>query len=334
MEVAVLRLSLVLALLFVPLSAWASPRLARWLRARQHIRPEGPSTHGKKAGTPTMGGLVPLFLILLGIGIVWAWHGLDRPSLFAVVSMVLGGAIGLADDLRSQRGRRSTGLFPHQTIIAQFLAALILVFLAFPIPQTIRLPFTEKNLVLPTWAWVPLLILGFLGTVNGVNLADGLDGLATGLFLLSLLGLLPLCLKIPDLGALGFLGLGAGLGFLWANTHPARVFLGNVGSMGLGGLLFGLAWSSGAILFLPLTGGVFVLEALSVILQVGSFKLTGVRLFKMSPLHHHLEDVPVSWPHRLPSPNWPEPKVVVRLWLLGAAFALLGILASLPLRSP
>lgn len=329
MEAAVLKVALLLGLLFLPISAWASPRFARWLGAGQHIRSEGPASHRGKAGTLTMGGLVPLFLILGGAGILWAWAGPSWPGVFTTVSMFLGGAVGLLDDLRSQRKHRSTGLFPHQTLLVQFLAALILVFFAGRSPQIVRLPFVGATMRFPVWAWAPLLALGFLGTVNGVNLADGLDGLAGGLFLLALLGLLPLAVETPQLGALGVLGLGAGLGFLWANVHPARVFLGNVGSMGLGGFLFGLAWSAGGILFLPLVGGVFVLEALSVILQVGSFKFTGVRLFKMSPFHHHLEDVPVSWPYRLPSPAWPEPQVVARLWVLGAAFALLGALAHL-----
>lgn len=329
MEAQVLKLGLVLGLLFLPISAWASPRVAQRIRARQHIRPEGPSTHGKKAGTPTMGGLVPLLLVLTGAGVLWGLRGPDGPSLFALVAMLLGGLIGLLDDLRSQRGRRSTGFFPHQTLAAQLGASVPLIFLAAQLPQEVRLPFTSLVVGLPKGVWVPLLILGFMGTVNGVNLADGLDGLATGLFLLALLGLFPLLWRTASLAALGFLAFGVGLGFLWANAHPARVFLGNVGSMGLGGLLFGLAWSSGGVLFLPLVGGVFVLEGLSDILQVGSYKLTGVRLFKMSPFHHHLEDVPVSWPHRLRSPSWPEPKVVVRLWVAGAFCALLGILALL-----
>ncbi len=329
MEAQVLRFGLVLGILALPVSAWASPRLARWLRARQHIRPEGPSTHGQKAGTPTMGGLVPLFLLLLGAGILWAWQGADWPSGFAVASTIVAGAVGLLDDLRSQRGRRSTGLFPHQTLLFQFLAAGLLCPLASRFSQALRLPFWGVVVTVPAGVWVPLLVLAFMGTVNGVNLADGLDGLASGLFLLALAGLLPLLLGHPQLGALSFLALGAGLGFLWANAHPAKVFLGNVGSMGLGGLLFGLAWSAGGALFLPLVGGVFVLEALSDILQVGAYKLTGVRLFKMSPFHHHLEDGPVPWPHRLRSPNWPEPKVVMRLWVVGAVCALLGVLASL-----
>lgn len=329
MEAAVLTLAL--SLLFVPLSAWASPRFARWLRAEQHIRPEGPATHGKKAGTPTMGGVVPVLLILVGAGIIWTQTRPSFPGIFTVVTMALGSLIGLVDDIRSQRGHRSVGLFPHETIVFQFLAALILVFLSRRSSHVAFLPFVGQSVSLPDWAWIPVLVLGFLGTVNGVNLADGLDGLATGLFLLAILGLLPVLWRVPEVGALSFLGLGAGLGFLWANAHPAKVFLGNVGSMGLGAFLFGLAWSAGGILFLPMAGGVFVIEALSDILQVGSFKLTKVRLFKMSPFHHHLEDVPVSWPHRLKSPNWPEPQVVIRLWVLGAAFALLSFLASLPI---
>ncbi|MCS7240453.1 MAG: phospho-N-acetylmuramoyl-pentapeptide-transferase [Candidatus Bipolaricaulota bacterium] len=329
MEATVWKLGLVLGLASAPLAAWASPKLAIWLRARQHIRPEGPTTHGKKAGTPTMGGLVPLGLVFLSAGIIWAVDGMSRPDFFPLAAMGLGSLVGLVDDLCSQRGRRSTGFFPHQTIFAQLVAAFILVLITLPHPYTVRLPFSELAVSLPAWGWVPLLILAFLGTVNGVNLADGLDGLATGLFLISLLGLLPLSLAFPRLSALSLVALGAGLGFLWANAYPAAVFLGNVGSMGLGGFLFGLAWSTGGVLFLPLTGGVFVLEAISDILQVGSFKLTGTRLFKMSPFHHHLEDVPVPWPHRLKSPNWPEPKVVIRLWVLGAACALLCVLASL-----
>lgn len=276
-----------------------------------------------------MGGVAPLVLILFSAGIIWAIEGIDWPSFFPLAAMALGGLVGFLDDLRSQRGRRSIGFFPHQTILAQFVAALVLVVIAAPYPQTLRLPFSSHVISLPAWGWAPLLILAFLGTVNGLNLADGLDGLATGLFLLSVLGFMPLSLPLPELGALSLIGLGAGLGFLWTNIYPARVFLGNVGAMGLGGFLFGLAWSTGGVLFLPLVGGVFVLEAISDALQVGTFKLTGVRLFKMSPFHHHLEDGPVTWPHRLKSPNWPEPKVVARLWILGAACALFGLLATL-----
>ncbi len=328
MEPSILKLGLALGILGIPFCAWGSPRLAQFIRARQHIRPEGPTTHGKKEGTPTMGGIVPIAWILVWGAIFLPFcENPEKPTL-VLASTTLSGLVGLLDDLHSQRRGRSTGFFPHQTILAQVIAAALLIPLAARLPTQFRLPFSPLSLDLPLGGWIPLFFLAFLGTVNGVNLADGLDGLATGLFLLSLLGLLPLASPASEHILLIFLAMGAGLGFLWANAHPARVFLGNVGSMALGGFIFGLAWSAKATLFLPILGGVFVLEALSVILQVFSFKLTGVRLFKMSPLHHHLEDVPVSWPHCLRSPNWPEPKVVARLWILGGLFSLLALLAS------
>jgi len=329
MEPSILKLGLALSILGIPFCAWGSPRLAQFIRARQHIRPEGPATHGKKEGTPTMGGIVPLVWILLGGAVFSPFCANTDKLTFVLASTALSGLVGLLDDLRSQRKGKSTGFFPHQTILAQVMAAALLLPLAARLPAQFRVPFSSLSLDLPLWGWIPLFFLAFLGTVNGVNLADGLDGLATGLFLLALLGVFPFVIPTPELTLLVFLAMGAGLGFLWANAYPARVFLGNVGSMALGGFLFGLAWSAKAVFFLPLLGGVFVLEALSVILQVLSFKLTGVRLFKMSPLHHHLEDVPVSWPHRLRSPNWPEPKVVARLWILGGFFSLLTLLASL-----
>lgn len=324
-----LRLGLALGLLCVPLAAVGSPWLARRLRAGQHIRPEGPTTHGAKAGTPTMGGLIPLGLIALGTSLLLL-GGTRGKVLYVLLALGAGAAVGLLDDLRSQRGKRSLGFVPHQTLLVQvLLGGALATAVPFLLDLKLAVPFSTVVLSVPAYVWGPLLVVGFVGTVNGVNLADGLDGLATGLWTLALLGLLPLLRGQPALVAVALLSLGAGLGFLWANAHPAAVFLGNVGSMGLGGFLFGLAAAGGGILFLPLVGGVFVLEALADILQVGSYKLTGVRLLKMAPLHHHLEDVPVSWPHRIRSPNWPEPKVVVRLWILGATFALLGVLAGL-----
>ncbi|MFH1609302.1 MAG: phospho-N-acetylmuramoyl-pentapeptide-transferase [Candidatus Bipolaricaulota bacterium] len=325
-----LRLALILALAVMPIAAWGSPVFARRIRAGQRIRPEGPAGHLGKAGTPTMGGAVPLALILLGVGILWALGpGPSWGGGFVLAATAAGGVVGLLDDLRSQR--KAAGFFPHQTLLVQVaLGALLCALVPAMRGLEFAVPFSSLKLSLaaiPVWAWAPLVIAGFVGTVNGVNLADGLDGLATGAWLLALLGLLPAAWGKPELRGIALLGAGAGGGFLWANTYPARVFLGNVGSMGLGGFLFGIAFASGALFLLPLLGGVFVLTTLSVILQVGSYKLTGVRLFKMSPLHHHLEAGAVPWPHRIPGPNWPEPKVVVRLWLLGAAFALLGILA-------
>lgn len=326
-----LRIELILALASIPIAAWGSPVFARWIRAGQRIRPEGPAGHLGKAGTPTMGGAVPLALILLGVGVLWVLG--PGPSWgvgFVLVATMAGGVVGLLDDLRSQH--KAAGFFPHQTLLVQVaLGALLCSLVPAMGGLEFAVPFSSLKLSLaaiPVWAWVPLLIVGFVGTVNGVNLADGLDGLATGAWLLALLGLLPFVWGNPELGGVALLGMGAGGGFLWANAYPARVFLGNVGAMGLGGLLFGLAFASGALFLLPVIGGVFVLTTLSVILQVGSYKLTGVRLLKMAPFHHHLEAGSVSWPHRIPGSNWPEPQVVVRLWLVGGALALVGALAG------
>ena len=323
---------LVLALAVLPLAAWGSPRFARRIRAGQRIRPEGPADHHGKAGTPTMGGVVPLALIAGSTMVLWALGpGPSWTGGFVLLSTAAGTAVGLIDDLRSQRTGVSMGLSPRQTLLLQALGASILCLL---LPMLgglqITVPFSSARFALsalPLWAWIPIAVAGFVGTVNGVNLADGLDGLATGSWLLAVLGFLFVGCG-AELQGVALVALGAGGGFLWANTHPARVFLGNVGSMGLGGLLFGLAFASGGVFILPMIGGLFVLTNLSVILQVASYKLTGVRLFKMAPFHHHLEAGAVTWPHRIRSPGWPEPKVVVRLWVIGGACALLGVLAG------
>ncbi|GAB4306559.1 MAG: phospho-N-acetylmuramoyl-pentapeptide-transferase [Candidatus Bipolaricaulota bacterium] len=325
-----LRLGVTLGLVALPLAAWGSPRFARRIRAGQRIRPEGPVDHRAKAGTPTMGGIVPLLLILVGIGILWGAGEVPSPLGGFVLAATLAGAlVGLLDDLRSQRRRASVGLVPHQTLVAQVLGGGLLCLLVPALELELLVPFSSLRLplsALPVWGWAPLVLVGFVGTVNAVNLADGLDGLATGVWLLALLGLLPTT-GAPALRAVIGVAVGAGGGFLWANAYPARVFLGNVGAMGLGGFLFGMAFVTGGVFLLPLVGGVFVVMALSVILQVGSYKLTGVRLFKMSPFHHHLEAGEVPWPYRIRSPGWAEPQVVVRLWILGAACALVGVLA-------
>ena len=275
-----------------------------------------------------MGGIVPIFWILLWGAIFSPFCENHDKLAFVLASTALSGLVGLLDDLRSQRKGKSTGFFPHQTILAQNSCRRASSAFSRKASHPISPAFSTLSLSLPLWGWIPLFVFAFLGTVNGVNLADGLDGLATGLFLLALLGVFSFVIPTSELTLLVFLAMGAGLGFLWANAYPARVFLGNVGAMALGGFIFGLSWSAKATFFLPILGAVFVLETLSVILQILSFKLTGVRLFKMSPLHHHLEDVPVSWPHRLRSPNWPEPKVVTNLWILGGCFSLLALLAS------
>ncbi|MCR4392334.1 MAG: phospho-N-acetylmuramoyl-pentapeptide-transferase [Candidatus Acetothermia bacterium] len=327
-----LTLALLLAFVMVPAVAGASSAFARWGRVGQYVRPEGPARHAEKAGTPTMGGIVPLGAILVGAGVLWgAGGGPTWASGFVLAATGAGAGMGLLDDLRSQRRRASLGFFPHQTLLIQAaLGGALFAMVPFLGGLELAVPFSSVRVPLsaiPWWALLLLVLVAFVATTNAVNLTDGLDGLATGAWVLALLGLLPMVGGKPDLVGLCLLGIGAGAGFLWANAHPAHVFLGNVGSMGLGGFLFGVSFAGGAVFLLPLLGGLFVVETLSVILQVASYKLTGTRLLKMSPLHHHLEAGSVPWRHLLPGREWPEPKVVARLWIVAGAFALLGVLA-------
>ena len=323
-----------LALLEIPLVAWGTHAFARRSRAGQYIRPEGPQAHAAKAGTPTMAGIVPLSLLTLGLLAAWLGGTPFSPrSGFALAAAWLAAAIGLLDDLLSQRRRASLGLTPAQKLLLGGVAAALL-FALVPLmpPIEFRVPFSSLTIplaALPPWATFLLILLSFWGTTNAVNLTDGLDGLASGAVLISLLALVPLLWGKDDLVSFALISAGAVAGFLWINAYPAGAFLGDVGSMGLGGLIFGLSFAGGLIFVLPIFGGLFVIEALSVILQVLSYKLTGKRLLKMSPLHHHLEEGKVPWSHRLPGTSWPEPKVVVRLWLVSGWFALLGVAAGM-----
>jgi phospho-N-acetylmuramoyl-pentapeptide-transferase len=312
--------------------------LAVWIYLKgrlygQYVRPEGPATHFAKAGTPTMGGL-PLLLLFLA---AWAafplwpvavsWRGL-----FVLLSAAGGGAIGLLDDLLSQRRRRSEGLPPLGKLALQLVVATGLFWMIERegADAVFLVPFSHIGIqvgMVPAPLLFLLVLLGFWGTANGANLTDGLDGLAAGCGIVILLGFLSLVSPFPELVAASFLGAGLFSGFLWWNVYPARTFMGDVGSMFLGGLVFGVATAAGGLLLLPIFAGIFVVESLSVIAQVLSFKLFGVRILKMSPLHHHLEEGDVPWSYLLPSPGWPEPKVVVRLWLLAGFFVALGILS-------
>ncbi|MGC9530026.1 MAG: phospho-N-acetylmuramoyl-pentapeptide-transferase [Candidatus Bipolaricaulaceae bacterium] len=325
--------ALATALAALPVVAAGASWYARAVRAGQYIRPEGPAAHAAKAGTPTMGGIVLLAGLSAGAGLAGAGGAPLSPQVgFAMAATWAAGLIGLWDDLLSQRRRASLGLSVAQKLLLQAAAAAGL-FALLPALGEVQLtvPFSARAIPLsslPAWALFLLVTIAFAGITNTVNLADGLDGLACGAALVVLAGVLPLVWGQPDLASLCFVACGAAGGFLWVNAHPARVFLGDVGAMGLGGLLFGVTFAAGHVFLLPILGGLFVLEGLSVVLQVAAYKLTGVRLFKMSPLHHHLEAGTAPWPHRLPGRSWSEPQVVVRLWLVCAAFVLLGLWAG------
>ncbi len=323
-----------LALALIPAVAAGTEVFARKVRAGQYIRPEGPETHSRKAGTPTMAGVVPLGAVGLAVGLAGlAGAPLTSRTAFVLVACGVGAALGLVDDVFSQRRERSQGISSGRMLGLQGLAATALYGFSLLLPDTaLVVPFVSGDLssaALPAWAGFLLVAVGYPGAVNAVNMSDGLDGLAAGCVALVLGGSLPVVGLATDVGTVAIIGAAACVGFLWVNSHPAGAFLGNVGSMGLGGLLFGVYFAGGAVLVLPLLGGFLVVEVVSVIVQVGSYKLTGKRLLRMSPLHHHLERGPVPWSHWLPGVEWEEPKVVVRLWIICALFVGLGLLSWL-----
>lgn len=325
----------------VLLSFFVGPTLIRWLRARQYgqqVRDDGPASHLSKRGTPTMGGLLILLAILVP---TLLWSDLTNGYVWLAVAATLGfGLIGLLDDYLKLEHKSSKGLSPSGKLVTQFaLAGAIggtLLWTGFPTVLTV--PFFKAGGPELGLLFVPFTMLVLVGTANAVNFTDGLDGLAIGLtgIVIGTFSLLAYAagniviaryLGTPSVAGAGELavfalsGVGAALGFLWFNAHPAELFMGDVGSMALGGAIGTLAVVTKQELLLVLAGGIFVAEALSVILQVGSYRYRGgKRIFRMAPLHHHFE-----------LGGWPETKVVIRFWILGILLAL-STLATLKLR--
>jgi phospho-N-acetylmuramoyl-pentapeptide-transferase len=322
------------------LGPWMINRL-RQSQIGQEIREEGPSSHQSKKGTPTMGGLLIITAVVLPT-LLWA----DTRNTFVwipVAAVLLFGAIGFADDYLKVARERSLGLragskFALQAIVALSLGGYLLWLAQHgQFETTLSFPFVKTFNPDLGWLYPFFVLLVLTGSANAVNLTDGLDGLAIGSLLIvwaafSILAyaagnaIVADYLAIPNVKGVGevtvFCGavVGASLGFLWFNSHPAEIFMGDVGSMGLGGALGTTAVLIKQELLLIVAGGLFVIEALSVILQVGSFKLRGRRIFRMSPLHHHFE-----------LSGWSETKVVIRFWIIALIFALLA-LATLKLR--
>jgi phospho-N-acetylmuramoyl-pentapeptide-transferase len=319
---------------------WLVDRLRR-LQVRQAIREEGPSHHQVKAGTPTMGGL-----LIIGATVIATvlWADPTNAYVWTVLAVTIGFAgIGFADDYLKIRMRRNLGLTARQKLALQIVVGLAGGLAARSVAQpsahagAIALPFV-KELLLPLGVlYLPFVALVLIGTSNAVNLTDGLDGLAVGSVAIAAgtytvfvyvaghsriadyLRIVP----VSDSGEVTiFTGamVGAAMGFLWFNCHPAQVFMGDVGSLALGGGLGIVAVVAKQELLLVLVGGLFVLEALSVLIQVVSFKLRGKRVFRMAPLHHHFELL-----------GWSETQVVVRFWIIALVFALAGV-ATLKLR--
>ena len=291
------------------------PFLTR-LKVGQNIREDGPQRHLKKAGTPTMGGIMIVTAVMAATFIM---AGNSGEAIAAVVIMLAFGAVGFWDDYIKVVLKRSLGLRAREKLGLQLLIGLafaLLLLYYFQRGTYVVVPFSgyEWDLGL---AYIPFLILVLMATTNTVNLTDGLDGLASGVTFFVALAFALVCLMTSHYQLTVFCGALAGgcLGFLFFNRHPARGFRGDTGSMALGGAVAAVAAFTHSELFLLLLGGVYVLEGLSVILQVISFQTTGRRILLMAPLHHHFE-----------LKGWPEKKVVRFFWFLALLFTVIGLL--------
>jgi phospho-N-acetylmuramoyl-pentapeptide-transferase len=323
------------------LGPWLIERMRR-IKLGQFIREEGPKSHQQKAGTPTMGGILINIAILIPT-ILWA--DIFNPYIWIILFVTFAyGAIGFIDDYRKLAKKQNLGLTPRQKFGMQIAVAIAAGLAIAYLPSihnnystAITFPFIKHFVLTLGPAYIVLIVIILVGASNAVNLTDGLDGLAIGSTLIAGVTYTILTYAagnfrvadylriawVPQAGELAvFCGamVGASLGFLWFNAHPAEIFMGDVGSLALGGAIGCVAVIIKQEILLVFVGGLFVLEAASVILQVASFKLTGRRIFKMSPLHHHFE-----------LSGWRETKVVVRFWIIAIIFALLS-LSTLKLR--
>ncbi len=284
--------------------------LFRRMKFGQSIREDGPEAHRVKAGTPTMGGI--LFLIGLTVTVIAVFPG--RESILVLVVSLGLGAVGFVDDFIKAIRKKSLGLRAREKLLIQVIIGVVLALGAqtLGVGTAVRVPFTDFFLHLGFfWPFVVVFIL--ISTANAVNLTDGLDGLAGGLTIIALAFFV--LVGNPDLSRSALALMGGLTGFLWFNLYPARVFMGDTGSLALGGALAAIAVLSGTELYLPIIGGIFLIETLSVILQVFFFRLRGRRILRMSPLHHHFELA-----------GWSERRVVVRFWLAGLVLAVVGYL--------
>ncbi|MGI6673512.1 MAG: phospho-N-acetylmuramoyl-pentapeptide-transferase [Limnochordia bacterium] len=294
-------------------------RLQR-LKVGQVIRSDGPKTHQAKAGTPTMGGV--LIVLCTVAAILLTARPLTDSTVIMLLSTVGFGLIGFLDDYIKVVAKRSLGLRAREKLVGQFgLAALVAIYAASRVGTEFIVPFWTGTITLPTVLYVPFTIFVLVGVVNAVNLTDGLDGLAAGSTAIgaAAFAVIFLLLGHSDLSMFTSALAGACLGFIWFNGPPAQVIMGDTGSFALGAALATGAVLSRTSLFLPIIGGLFVLETVSVMLQVLYFRATkGRRLFRMAPLHHHFELV-----------GWAESKVMIRFVLMSLVFAVLGLYAIL-----
>lgn len=325
------------------LSLFIGPVMIRKLahyQIGQTVRNDGPQSHLSKSGTPTMGGALILIAIALS---TLLWGDLENRHVWVVLLTTMAfGVIGWVDDYRKLIRKDPTGLparwkYFWQSVVGIAAAVYLFQTQTSPVETTLIVPFFKNIAIVMGIFFIPMTYFVIVGTSNAVNLTDGLDGLAIlpTVLVAGALGIFAYVtgnikfseyLAIPYVTGVGELTIfcgaivGAGLGFLWFNAYPAQVFMGDVGALGLGAALGTLAVAVRQELVLFIMGGVFVMETVSVILQVGSYKLTGRRIFNMAPLHHHYE-----------LKGWPEPRVIVRFWIISVVLVLIG-LATLKIR--
>ncbi len=309
------------------------------LQIGQPIREDGPNSHLSKEGTPTMGGVLIIFATVIS---TFLWANLTVNYIWMILMVTIGfGLIGLMDDFRKLTNKSNKGISGKVRLTAEVIVALFVSMVLYykaGFSSNITLPFFKTVLPDLGWGYVILSTFIMVGTANAVNLTDGLDGLAIGpaitcfltyLFFAYFAGNIKISgyLQIPYVAGTGELAIfcgsmvGAGIGFLWYNAYPAQVFMGDVGSLSLGGALGGLAVMTKQEILLAIVGGIFVMETFSVIFQVGWFKVSnGKRIFRMAPIHHHFE-----------LKGWAEPKIIVRFWIISILLALVAI-STLKLR--
>lgn len=306
------------AVLTVILGLFAIPLLKK-LKARQSIREEGPKSHRIKNGTPTMGGL---FMLLAAVLVV-VFNKMIDPAVLWLLFLTLGhGFLGFLDDFIKAEKKRNLGLTAKQKMLGQVILAVLFcwgVVDTLHLPYSIAIPFTQIDISIGL-LYYPFVVLVIVGASNAVNLTDGLDGLASGCCVIAFSAYAVYCYMtgFNDLGYFIIILAGACIGFLFFNYHPAKIFMGDTGSLALGGAIAGISVMTRTELLLIFLGMIFVLEALSVIIQVASFQLTGKRVFKMSPLHHHFE-----------LSGWSEVHVVWAFWIFEGFTACLSLLLAI-----
>ncbi len=307
------------SLMAITLGPIIIPKLSN-LGIGQSIRKEGPKSHLKKEGTPTMGGIIILLSIILS-SIVFGKSLITKNIAIILVSILGFGLIGFIDDYLIVVRKDNQGLTESQKILFQTILAVIIAFIYSyndELGTSLIIPFVKYKYLNLGWLYLPFMTFVIVGTVNSVNLTDGLDGLASGVTVIVMLffSLIALQWGVKDIETISLIILGSCLGFLFHNFYPAKVFMGDTGSLALGGAVASIAMVLRLPLIIPIVGGIYLVEALSVIIQVLSFKIRKKRVFLMAPLHHHFE-------HK----GWKETKVVQVFWFISGVLGVIGYYA-------